>query len=182
MGPMINPRMGRTNERLVGGEMLLDILTHYPDDKDLKCNETSRRRRCRDSGGDSTKAARPREIEEAESAHQQSKRDDADRQPTSNATSNGFADLKPRARTPYAIPPTAAAPKTTAVQLMGVDFDVAPAGADAGSVIASYSRIGIVGGLAAEPSSVNSGPTTIVPRGMIFTSLKMSTGDDWPIS
>jgi hypothetical protein len=47
--PMIKPRIGSTPERLVSCEMLLDKLTHRPDNKDLKGNETSSCRR----GGDS---------------------------------------------------------------------------------------------------------------------------------
>jgi hypothetical protein len=45
--PMIKPRTGRTPERFVACDMLLDKLTHRPDKKDLKCNETSSCRRGR---------------------------------------------------------------------------------------------------------------------------------------
>ena len=52
--------------------------------------------------------------------------------------------------------------------------------ADGSEVIDSYSRIGMLGGSSAEPKLVSPGPTTMVPRGMILTSLKLSTSDASP--
>jgi hypothetical protein len=60
--PMIKPRTDFKPERLVECDMLLDKLTHRPDNKDLECNETTRCRRSRYSRSGGAKPARAEET------------------------------------------------------------------------------------------------------------------------